>query len=272
MLYCVPFSWVTLTFKLYQKNNLWHYLHQYCIKHPDDYWRHFKDHFLYQCQLAVTQTKQSRETLAIIAPICNIWIFPHWAWQSHYLSQLMCRELPAQPRHSWPTAAAQTDQFLQQSNDASQVYMISPWYPFGFRICPFSWLPALWERHRSWVWDGPGRELPLCVRMCMFICVCVYVCVWAVQWSICKLCQLTCSEWASTAEHLQQLHRKELWNCFHKKLFAALHITLFWSAIKMSQPRYCFYCITIFEPVKWKKIFLGCSISFFRKKKENQKS
>lgn len=141
----------------------------------------------------------------ITAAICNIWIFPQWAWQSHYLSQPMCRGLPARPRHSWPTVATRTDRFLQQSNDAFQVYLISPWYPFGFRICPYSsWLPALWERHRWSVGWSRQRATRVCV------------CVWAVQWSIVKLCQLTCSEWASTAEHLQQLHWQELWNCWSR--------------------------------------------------------
>lgn len=65
------------------------------------------------------------------------------------------------------------------------------------------------------VWDGPGRELP----------VCVFMCVWAVQWSIGKLCQLTCSEWASTAEHLQQLHWQELWNCWSRCMKTVCHST-----------------------------------------------
>ena len=232
-------------------------MHQYIIKHRAG-----------PVRFAVTQN-ESRETLVITAAICNIWIFPLWAWQSRYLSQPMCRGPPARPRHSWPTAAARTDRFLQQSNDASQVYLISPWYPFGFRICPYSsWLPALWERHRV-VWDGPGRKLP--VRVCLCVCVCVFmhVCVWAVQWSIGKLCQLTCSEWASTAEHLQQLHRQELWNCWSRCMktvcqcmfffsyiffsflyFYSLHVLISQALISQSLPPICLSSILTFMKEK----------------------
>lgn len=135
-----------------------------------------------------------------------------------YLSQLMCRGQPARPRHSWPAAAAQTDRFLPQSNGVFQVYSISPWYPFGFRIFPYSfWLPALRETH--------------CQSVGSYHFVCVCVCVWVGCAVIHKLCQLTCSEWASTAEHLQQLCWQELWNCYccrYSFCLTSVSIILIW--------------------------------------------
>ena len=160
----------------------------------------------------------------------------------------MCRGLPAQPRHSWPVAAAQTDRSLQRSSDVSQVYLISPWYPSGFRICPYSsWLPALWERHRWSVGWSRQRATSACVCVCVFMWWSMCMCVWAVQWSIGKLCQLTCSEWASTAEHLQQLHWQELWNCcclVAGKQLVTLHVVLFSSDLEQSSLGLIFIAFT----------------------------
>lgn len=103
----------------------------------------------------------------------------------------MCRGRPAPPRHSSPTAAEQTGWFLQQSSGASQLYLISPWYPFGFRICPYSSkLPAL-AGETQW------KCGMIHAQNCRYTCVCIRVWLCACVGSDPSV---NCASWPAVSE------------------------------------------------------------------------
>lgn len=115
----------------------------------------------------------------------------------------MCRGRSALPKHSSPAAAEPTDLFLQQSSGASQLYLISPWYPFGFPICPYSSkLPAL-AGETPWKCGMIHAQSYryACVCICVWVCACVGSdpSVNRASWPGASELQL------HTTEHLQQL-------------------------------------------------------------------